>query len=80
MNDIIKIVQDLEDCNTLLKGITKTIKNETKEQRGRLLSDKFKHNNKGTKYFIGYEDNDIIRSLCIVLPEMSGYIKYFDNG
>ena len=31
MNDILKIVQTLEDCNALLKEITKTIKNETKE-------------------------------------------------
>ena len=38
MNDIMKIVQALEDSNTLLKGITKTIKNETKEQTGGFLS------------------------------------------
>ena len=37
MNDIIKIVQALEDSNILLKGVTKTMKNETKEQRGGLL-------------------------------------------
>ena len=34
MNDTIKIFQALEDFNTLLKGVTKTFKNETKEQRG----------------------------------------------
>ena len=34
MNDMMKIVQALEDSNILLKGITKTIKNETKEQKG----------------------------------------------
>ena len=33
-----KIVQALEDSNILLKGVTKTIKNETKEQKGRFLS------------------------------------------
>ena len=38
MNDIIKIVQALEDSNILLKGVTKTIKNETKEQKGEFLS------------------------------------------
>ena len=38
MNDIIKIVQTLEDSNVLLKRVTKTIKNETKEQRGGFLS------------------------------------------
>ena len=33
MNDIIKIVQALEDSSILLKGVTKTIKNETTEQK-----------------------------------------------
>ena len=37
MNDIMKIVQALEDSNILLKGVTKTIKNETKEQKGGFL-------------------------------------------
>ena len=38
MNDIMKIVQALEDSNILLKEVTKPIKNETKEQKGRFLS------------------------------------------
>ena len=38
MNDIIKIVQALDDSNILLKGITKTNKGETKEQKGGILS------------------------------------------
>ena len=38
MNDIIKIVQALEDSNILLKGVTETVKNETKEQKGGFLS------------------------------------------
>ena len=38
MNDIIKIIQALEDSNILLKGITKTINNETKEQKEGFLS------------------------------------------
>ena len=38
MNDIMKIVQGLEDSNILLKGVTKTIKNKTKEQKGGFLS------------------------------------------
>ena len=37
MNDKRKIVQALEDSNILLKGITKTIKNEAKEQKGGFL-------------------------------------------
>ena len=38
MNDVIKIVQALEDSNILLKGVTDTVKNETKEQKGGFLS------------------------------------------
>ena len=38
MNDIMKIVQALEDSSILLKVVTKTIKNETKEQKGGSLS------------------------------------------
>ena len=45
-----------------------------------VVSDKFKHNNKGFKYFIGYQEGEIVKPLCIILPQMSGYIKYFENG
>ena len=38
MNDIMKIAQAREDSNTLLKGVTKTIKNKTKEQKGGFLT------------------------------------------
>ena len=38
MNDIMKIIKALENSGILLKGVSKTIKNETKEQRGRFLS------------------------------------------
>ena len=38
MNEIIKIVQALEYSNILLKGVSETIKNETKEQKGGFLS------------------------------------------
>ena len=37
-NDIIKIIQALENSNILIKGVTKTIKNETKEQKRGFLS------------------------------------------
>ena len=40
-----------------------------------VTSDKFKHNNEGFKYFIGYLEGEIV-----ILPQMSGYIKYFENG
>ena len=44
------------------------------------MSDKFKRNDDGFKYFIGYKEGEIVKPLCIILPEMSGYIKYFENG
>ena len=45
-----------------------------------LISEKFKHNDDVFKYFIGYKKDEIIKLLCIILPQMSGYIKYFENG
>ena len=41
-----------------------------------VLSHKYKHND-GFKHFIGYLEGGIIKPLCIILPQMSGYIKYF---
>ena len=45
-----------------------------------VASDKFNHSDEGFKYFIDYQDNEIVKPLCITLPQMSGYIKYFENG
>ena len=44
-----------------------------------VISDKFKQSDDGFKHFIGYND-EIVRPLCIILPQMSGYVKYFENG
>ena len=32
------------------------------------------------KYFIGYNDNDVIRPLCIRLSQMTGYARKFDKN
>ena len=45
-----------------------------------VVSDKFKHNDDDFKYFTGYREGEIVKPLCIILLEMSGYIKYFENG
>ena len=45
-----------------------------------VVSDRFKHSDDGFKYFIGYQEGEIVKPLCIILPQMSGYIKYFENG
>ena len=44
------------------------------------VSNKFKYNNEGFKYFIGYQEGRIVKPLCISLPQMSGYKNYFENG
>ena len=45
-----------------------------------VISDKFKHSDDGFKYLIGYKESEIAKPLCITLPQISGYIKYFENG
>ena len=45
-----------------------------------VVSNKFKHSYKGFKYFIGYQERETVKRLCIILPQMSGYVKYFQNG
>ena len=45
-----------------------------------VVSDKFNHYNDDYKYFIGYQKGEIVKPLCIILPQMSGYIKYFEYG
>ena len=41
-----------------------------------VVSDKFKYNDEGFKHFIGYLKGEIIKPLCIILPQMNGYIKF----
>ena len=45
-----------------------------------VVSDKFKHIDEGFTYFIGYQEDEIVKLLCIILPQVSWYIKYFENG
>ena len=46
-----------------------------------LVSKKESYGNKNSfKYFIGYNDNDVIRPLCIKLLQMTGYARKFDEN
>ena len=45
-----------------------------------VVSSRWKLNDTTYKYFGGHLNNDVIQPLCVILPQMSGYIKYFDNG
>ena len=45
-----------------------------------VVSSRWKLNDAIYKYFCGDLNNDVIKPLCVISPQMSGYIKYFDNG
>ena len=45
-----------------------------------VVSSRWKVNDTTYKYFCGYLNNDVILPFCVILPQMSGYIKYFDDG
>ena len=45
-----------------------------------VVSSRWKLNDPTYKYFCGYLNNDVIKLLCVILPQMNGYIKYFDDG
>ena len=60
-----KIINNIEDSNV----------------NNILVSKKEAYGNKNSfKYFIGYNDNDVIRPLCIRLSQMTGYVKKFDDN
>ena len=44
------------------------------------VSDKFKHMMIVLKFFIGYKEGEIVKLLCVILPQMTGHIKHFENG
>ena len=71
------IVVNKKEFNASKQAIALNLVNTSKI----VVSDKFKHSDDGFKYFIGYlHDDDVIRPLCIILPQMSGCIKYYDKG
>ena len=45
-----------------------------------IVSKKWKIDDTTYKYFCGYLNNDVIKPLCVILPQMNGYIKYFNDG
>ena len=45
-----------------------------------VVSNKIKHSDDGFKYIIGYQEGEIVKPLCIILSQMIGHIKYFENG
>ena len=45
-----------------------------------VVSSRWKLNDETYKYFCGYLNNDVIKPLCVILPQMNGYINYFEDG
>ena len=45
-----------------------------------VVSSKWKITETTYKYLCGYLNNDVIQPLCVILPQMHGYIKYFDDS
>ena len=45
-----------------------------------VVSKKWKINDTTYKHICRYLNNDTIQPLCVILPQMDGYIKYFDDG
>ena len=62
--------------------VIKAIKLNLVDANDIVVSNKVKGNNETSKYFIGYlqDISESVAPLCISLPQMSGYIKYFENG
>ena len=45
-----------------------------------VVSNKWKINDTTYKYLCGYLNDDVIQPFCVILPQMNGYIKYFDDA
>ena len=45
-----------------------------------VVSSRRKLNDTTYKYFCGYLNNDVIKPFCVILPQLNGYIKHFDDG
>ena len=81
MNNSI-IFGDIEVSKKSLYDSKKAIKLILVDVNNIIVSNKAKGKNETSKYFIGYLHDIIgtVTPLCIILPQMSGYIKYFENG
>ena len=75
------IFGDIEVSKKAFYDDKKAILSSSVDINNIIVSNKIKSNNETGKYFIGYlNDVGSVSPLCIILPQMSGYIKYFENG
>ena len=75
------VFNDIEVNKKDFQASKKAIPSSLVNTKNRVVSYRVKDNDDSCKYFIGYlHDDGVIRPLCVILPQMGGYIKYFDNG
>ena len=71
-----KIIQKSNFCKN-----KKVIKIDDIDVNKILVSEEEPYGTKNSfEYFIGYNDNDVIRPLCIELPQMTGYVRKFEGN
>ena len=63
-----------------LHKLKQAIDQDSVDTNNIVVSDKFRHSEESFKYFTGYQEDEIVKPLCNILPQMNGYIKYFENG
>ena len=80
MNKI--IFGDIEMSKKEFCGSKKAVNLKEVDVSKIVVSNRIKGNNDISNIFIGYMDDisGIVTPLCIILPQMSGWIKYFENG
>ena len=76
------IFGDIEVSKKEFYESKKTVKLNKVDVDKIVVTNKIKGNNETSKVFIGYMDDisGIVTPLCIILPQVSGWIKYFENG
>ena len=76
------IFGDIEVSKKEFYESKKTVKLNKVDVDKIVVTNKIKGNNETSKVFIGYMDDNsgIVTPLCIILPQVSGWIKYFENG
>ena len=71
---------DREVYKTKLYSSKQAISLDSVDLNKIVVSKKWKINDTTYKYICEYLNNDTIQPLCVILPQMNGYIKYFDDG
>ena len=71
---------DTEVSKRMFYESKKAIKLSSVDVNKIVVSNKIKGNNEIVKYFIGYMDNTDVIPLCLLLPQMTGGIKCFENS